>query len=232
MRWRSLRTEVDDEFKNIPSFELTRALFKSEEGRPGLMDALPDGQTVRYLFQPFMVHAVDKRVDRLKQYAYYVDDESDMSERAVTRRLWEKRWRRGRVFRHYKGPMMRRVPPFIRYIRRHEEALAQRVGQLSVMLREAKALHDRLDRALELVDLAGVGLTEYDDSDDDSNDDELILDFDQEQGDLAESSAVSVTFPTGGHSFLEEGSLLHTNSVGSLAGPVNEAGNTMVRYHY
>ena len=218
--------EEEDELKKLPSFELTRALFKTHEDRPPLMEGLPDGQRVSYLFKPFMVHAMDKRGDSLKQYAYYIDDANDMSERAVARRLWEKRWRRGRILRHYKGPLMQRVPPFIRYIRRHEEALAQRVGQLSVMLREAKALHDRLDRALELVDLAGVGLPEYEDSDDESNDDELILDFEQ---DLAEGSAASVTYPTGGQSFFEEGSLLHTNSVGSLASPVNEAGNTMVR---
>ena len=225
--------EAEEELKKLPSFELTRALFKPQEERPGLMAALPDGQTIQPLFKPFLVHSMDKRGETMKQYAYYIDDEKDMSARAVARRMFEKRWRRGRVFRHYNGPLMRRVPPFIRYIRRHEETLAQRVGQLSVMLREAKALHDRMDRALELVDMAGVGMNEFDDSDDDSNDDELILDFDHDNnGDLAEASAISATYPTGGQSIFEEGSLLRTNSVGSLASPVNEAGNTMVRYQY
>ena len=133
--------EAADELKKLPSFELTRALFKSvQEGRPGLLDAFPDAQTVQPLFKPFMIYATNQQGERVKQfqYAYYVDDENDMSARAIARRMFEKRWRRGRVFHHYKGPMMRRVPPFIRYIRRHEETLAQRVGQLSVMLREAK----------------------------------------------------------------------------------------------
>lgn len=159
--------EADDTLRKLTVFGKHMADSRRGDNRPG---PTVDWREVQALFQPFLAFNADRRA--VPGHGQGGED-GDTSARAVTRKTWEKRWRRGRVLKNYGGPLMKRVPPFVRYIRRHEETLAQRVGQLSVMLREAKALHERLERAIELVDLQGGMM--FDDSDDESDDDEVGL---------------------------------------------------------
>jgi hypothetical protein len=127
--------EDDDAVAPLVPFEKIRALFIAREPRPPVFHE-DQARHVQSQYRSFLAYYKDKR--SVPPPAPAAGEEgagdTDYSARAVARRQWEGRWRRGRVLKHYGGPLMKRVPPFVRYIRRHEETLAHRVGQVSTVV--------------------------------------------------------------------------------------------------
>lgn len=60
--------------------------------------------------------------------------------RKKSRTEFEERWKKHRSFDYTRGSSIAAVAPFVRFIRRNEEALSKKVAQLSILLREARGI--------------------------------------------------------------------------------------------